>query len=75
MLFRSTTATGLTETSITIELSSGDYPDNISAVFEAGLSVVSGEAWARLKNKTSGVIMAVTEISNNTQTVVWKTSI
>jgi hypothetical protein len=43
-------------------------------VFEAGLSIIGGEAWARLKNKTTGAIISVSEVFHNNSTVVWKNS-
>jgi hypothetical protein len=70
----STTKTEWTETSAAIQLNSNDYPSEVKAVFEAQLSIVNGEAWARLKNKTSGAIMQVTEIFNNSNTATWKNS-
>lgn len=69
-----TTKTEWSETNVEVRLNSNDYPDNIIATFEAGLSTINGEAWARLKNKTSGAIMSITEIYNNSNTVIWKTS-
>ena len=69
-----TTKTEWTETSAAIQLNSSDYPAEVKAVFEAQLSIVNGEAWARLKNKTSGAIMQVTEIYNNSNTATWKNS-
>jgi len=70
----STTKTEWTETSAAIQLKSSDYPAEVKAVFEGQLSIVNGEAWARLKNKTSGAIMQVTEIFNNSNTATWKNS-
>ena len=70
----STVKTEWTETSAAIQLNSSDYPAEVKAVFEAQLSIVNGEAWARLKNKTSGAIMQVTEIFNNSNTATWKNS-
>jgi len=69
-----TTKTEWTETSTAIQLNSSDYPTEVKAVFEAQLSIVNGEAWARLKNKTTGAIMQVTEIFNNSNTATWKSS-
>lgn len=68
------TKTEWTETSAAIQLNSSDYPAEVKAVFEAQLSIVNGEAWARLKNKTTGAIMQVTEIFNNSNTATWKNS-
>ena len=70
----STTKTEWTETSAAIQLKSSDYPAEVKAVFEGQLSIVNGEAWARLKNKTSGAIMQITEIFNNSNTATWKNS-
>ena len=70
----STVKTEWTETSAAIQLNSSDYPAEVKAVFEAQLSIVNGEAWARLKNKTSGAIMQITEIFNNSNTAIWKNS-
>ena len=70
----STVKTEWTETSAAIQLNSSDYPAEVKAVFEGQLSIVNGEAWARLKNKTSGAIMQVTEIFNNSNTATWKNS-
>ena len=70
----STTKTEWTETSAVIQLKSSDYPAEVKAVFEGQLSIVNGEAWARLKNKTSGAIMQITEIFNNSNTATWKNS-
>ena len=69
-----TTKTEWTETSAAIQLKSSDYPAEVKAVFEGQLSIVNGEAWARLKNKTSGAIMQITEIFNNSNTATWKNS-
>ncbi len=69
-----TTKTEWTETGAAIQLNSSDYPAEVKAVFEAQLSIVNGEAWARLKNKTSGAIMQVTEIFNNSNIATWKSS-
>lgn len=70
----STTQRDWAETGAQVWINSADYPAGVKAVFEAGLSIVGGEAWARLKNKTSGAILSVTEIFHNTATVTWKTS-
>lgn len=62
------------DTGIEVTLNSSDYPSNVNTVFEAGLSSIGGIAYARLLNKTTGSVMAVTEISSNTGTTTWKTS-
>ena len=63
-----------TETGQQVTINSADYPSDVSATFEAGLSIVGGEAWARLKNKTTGAVMSVTEVFHNSPTITWKTS-
>ena len=70
----STTQRNWTETGQEVKINSQDYPSEATAVFEAGLSIVGGEAWARLKNKTTGAIMSVTEVFHNSPTTTWKTS-
>lgn len=62
------------ETGQEVTINSADYPSNVSTTFEAGLSIVGGEAWARLKNKTTGAVMSVTEVFHNTSTTTWKSS-
>ena len=42
--------------------------------FEAALSIIGGEAHARLINKTTGGVLYDSEISNNTYISQWKTS-
>ncbi len=63
-----------TDSGVEVNLNSADYPTDIDAVFEVGLSVIGGESWARLVNKTTGSIMAITEISHSTSTTTWKSS-
>ena len=63
-----------TETGQQVTINSADYPTSVTATFEAGLSIVGGEAWARLKNKTTGAIMSITEVYNNSPATVWKSS-
>ncbi|AKM79545.1 MAG: hypothetical protein UX85_C0010G0024 [Candidatus Beckwithbacteria bacterium GW2011_GWB1_47_15] len=63
-----------TETGQAVTINSGDYPADVSATFEAGLSIVGGEAWARLKNKTTGAVLSVTEVMHNNSSTTWKTS-
>jgi hypothetical protein len=63
-----------TDSGAEVIINSADYPADVAAVFEAGLSIAGGEAWARLKNKTTGAIISITEVSHNTSTVTWKTS-
>jgi len=63
-----------TETAAQLWLNSANYPSGVQAVFEAGLSIIGGEAWARLKNKTTGAVIFISEVSHNNNTVVWKTA-
>ena len=63
-----------TNTGIEVTLNSDDYPSNVTAVFEAGLSIIGGEAWARLLNTTNGAIINVSEITHNNSTTTWKSS-
>ncbi|MDP4031206.1 MAG: hypothetical protein Q8P47_02870, partial [Candidatus Beckwithbacteria bacterium] len=63
-----------TETGAQVQLNSANYPAGVNAVFEAGLSIIGGEAWARLKNKTTGAIISVSEVSHNNSAVAWKGS-
>ncbi len=52
--------------------------DNFSHIksvhFEAGLSIVGGEAHARLVNKTTGGVFYDSEVSNNTSQGMWISS-
>lgn len=70
----STIARDWTETGATINLNAANYPNDVKAVFEAGLSIIGGEAWARLINTSTGAIISVTEIFHNNNIVTWKTS-
>ncbi len=70
----STTERDWTETGAQIWLNSASYPSGVQAVFEAGLSIMGGEAWARLKNKTTGAIISVSEVFHNSSLVTWKGS-
>lgn len=69
-----TTERDWTETGAQAWLNSASYPSGVNAVFEAGLSIIGGEAWARLKNKTTGAIISVAEVFHNNSTVSWKGS-
>ncbi|MCB9813561.1 MAG: hypothetical protein H6772_04105 [Pseudomonadales bacterium] len=63
-----------TDSGVEVNLDSNDYPSYINAVFEVGISIVSGEASARLVNKTTGSIMAITEVAHSSSNTTWKTS-
>lgn len=58
----------------TISLDPKQYGAATTATFEATVSIVSGEVYARLKNKSSGAILAVTEVVHNTSTPSRKVS-
>jgi hypothetical protein len=70
----STTQREWTATGLEVAINSSDYPADVNAVFEAGLSIIGGEAWARIKNKTTGAIISASEVMHNNSTVAWKTS-
>jgi hypothetical protein len=70
----STTQREWTASGLEVAVDSGDYPSDVKAVFEAGLSIVGGEAWARLKNITNGAIISASEVMHNNATVTWKAS-
>lgn len=70
----STTSTDWVDTPAAVQLNAGDYPGDVHTVFEANLSIAGGEVWARLKNKTTGAILSVTEIFHNNTPAVWKSS-
>ncbi len=70
----STTQRDWTESGAQAWLNSASYPEDVQATFEAGLSIIGGEAWARLKNKTTGAIISISEVFHNNSTVAWKGS-
>ena len=63
-----------TDTGLETSLSSSNYPANVKVYFEAGLAIIGGEAWVRLKNKTTGAVISSTELFHNNDSVTWKTS-
>jgi hypothetical protein len=63
-----------TNSGVEMTINSFDYPTNVSVVFEAGLSIEGGEAWARLINQTTGAIINTTEIFHNNKNLTWKSS-
>ena len=63
-----------TDVSAQAAINSADYPADVKVVFEASLSIPGGEAWARLKNKTTGAIISISEVYHNNSTVTWKSS-
>lgn len=64
--------TTVDSTEITIDTTK--YPTIKSAKFEAGLSIIGGEARARLLNKTTLEVIPISEVMHNTSTTTWKTS-
>lgn len=70
----STRENNWTDTGVEVTLNTEDYPSNINANFEVGISIISGVGWARLVNKTTGAVMAITEVSGNTSETSWKSS-
>jgi len=69
-----TTSLAWSPTGLEITINSADYPTSVMAYFEAGLNCVNGIASARITNKTTGAIISLSEVSNNTNTITWKRS-
>ena len=69
-----TTSTSWVDTGQETSLYSAHYPTTVNCYFEAGLSIIGGEVWARLKNKTTGAVIPITEVSHNNNTTTWKNS-
>lgn len=70
----STTSNNWTNTGVQITLNSADYPAGVPVMFQAGLSIIGGQAWARLINTTTGAIMDITQVQNGTSVVTWVNS-
>src|SRR3989338_4075980 len=71
----SSTKTDWTDLDATIfELNTTNYPGLEGASFEATLSVVGGEASARVRNKTTDQIITASEVSHNTSVSTQKLS-
>lgn len=60
--------------SATITINADNYPNLKEVRFEAALSILGGNAYARLINKHTGAVLSTSEIYNNTSSAVWKTS-
>lgn len=60
--------------SAAVELNAGNYPGIKHVFFEATLSIVGGEASARLKNKTTGGVIYLSEVTHNSSTPTVKLS-
>jgi len=63
-----------TMTGATVTINRDLYPRIKQVTFEASLSIIGGEAQARLLNLQNGAIMDVTTLINNTPVAVWKRS-
>ncbi len=61
-------------TGTTVAIDTNFYDPIQSVTFEAALSILGGEARARLVNQTTGAILASTEVFHNTSTSLWKSS-
>ncbi len=62
------------ETGLEIGINSAHYPAGVTVKLEASLSIIGGEAWVRMKNKSTGAIISLSEISHNTNAATWKLS-
>lgn len=62
------------QTGSEVTLNSADYPSGVNAKFQAGLSIIGGEAYARLKNKTSGAVIYVSQVMHNSSVTGWPES-
>ena len=62
------------ETGLEIGINSTQYPAGVMVKLEASLSIIGGEAWVRVKNKSTGAVILLSEISNNTSSASWKLS-
>jgi hypothetical protein len=60
--------------SAVIELNSANYSNLNRVIFEANLSIIGGEAYARLKNKTTGQVIEISTVSHNNSTSTQKLS-
>ena len=70
----STTRRDWSDSGLEVTLDSADYPKQAQITFEAGMVIVGGEVWTRLKNKTTGVLLTATEMSHGTSNITWKTA-
>jgi hypothetical protein len=57
-----------------VSFKTSEYPGLSNARFEAALGIVGGEAQARLIEKSTGAILDITTVFNNTDTSTWKYS-
>ena len=69
-----TTSRKWTDTDVEVVINSNDYPANTTVVYEAGLSIIGGEAWSRVVNKSTGAVISASEVSHNDNMLTWKNS-
>jgi hypothetical protein len=60
--------------STTITVDTNKYPGLTTVYFEAGLSIVGGEAYAQLIDSSSGAVVSPFAVMNNTQNPTWKST-
>lgn len=60
--------------SAVIIVNSDNYPNISEVKFEVALSILGGNAYARLVNQANGQVIANSEVSHNTSTSTWKAS-
>lgn len=63
-----------TMTGATVTINKALYPRIKQVTFEASLSIVGGEAQARVVNTTTGAILDTTTVAHNRSTAVWTRS-
>lgn len=69
-----TTSREWNETGLEIGINSAHYPAGVTVKLEASLSIIGGEAWVRLKNKSTGAVISISEIFHNSNVATWKLS-
>ena len=63
-----------TNSGVEVTLNTSDYPNGVTAQLEVGISIISGQGWARLVNKTTGAIIDISQVYSDSSEVTWKTS-
>lgn len=63
-----------TNSGVVVTLNSNDYPTDVMAQFEVGISIVGGQGWARLVNKSTGAILNITEVYADSSETTWRSS-
>ena len=69
-----TTSRDWENSGVEVSLNKSDYPSGVKITFQAGLSIIGGEAWARLKNNTTGAVISISEVFHSGSTTTWKSS-